>query len=271
MNAIGAPVPVVLQEDATKTRADQQKVGVSTRLEAAAITSFDSVVPGILAGNKKAVDSEKSSVYDVLIGAIPPTYERYEPTSHWTGIGSHLTKTKGAKQVQLRLTVLLDQTTDENEVTCLAQGLTGDLVSLLSQMDAWLTKSYCKITTDTVYSGKVAWCMLMECLAKILEELYSAREDVPDAARLAPELSIWGMLRAWKVQQRLLQNNFQDDPMLTGVFVQGILLHGEDVSLKDHLHEIEEVTDCIGDRFWTLTNELKSLCNDLKKHQKDGH
>jgi len=115
--------------------------------------------------------------------------------------------------------VLLDQTTDENEVTRLAQGLTEDSVSFLSQMDAWLTKSYCEMTTDIIYSGKVAWCMLMECLAKILEELHSTREDVADAARLAPELYIWRMLQAWKVQQRHLQNDFQDDPMLTGVFV----------------------------------------------------
>jgi len=69
---------------------------------------------------------------------------------------------------------VLDQTTDENEVSHLAQGLTADSVSFLSQMDAWLTKSYCKITIDTVYSGKMAWCMLMECLAKILEKLHSA-------------------------------------------------------------------------------------------------
>jgi len=162
------------------------------------------------------VSAKKSSVYDVLIG-VSPTYERYKPTGRRTGIGSCLTK--GAKQVQLQLTVLLDQTMDENKVTCLAQGLTADSVSFLSQRDAWLTKSYHEITTDTVYSGKVAWCMLMECLVKILEELHSAQEDVTDAARLAPELYIWGMLRAWKVQQRLLQHDFQDDPMLTGVLV----------------------------------------------------
>jgi len=88
--------------------------------------------------------------------------------------------------------VLLDQTTNEqNEVTYLAQGLTADLVSFLSQMGLWLTKSFCKLTTDTVYSGKVAWCMLMECLVNILEELHAAREYVTDATRLAPEFYIW--------------------------------------------------------------------------------
>jgi len=69
MNVIGSPV--VFQEDATKTRADQKKIGVSTGLEAAAITSFDTVVPGILAGNKKAIDGEISSVYDIPSGAVP--------------------------------------------------------------------------------------------------------------------------------------------------------------------------------------------------------
>jgi len=162
------------------------------------------------------IDGETSSIYDVLIGAIP-TYKWYDPTGRQMGIGSRLTK--GAKQVQSCLAVLLDQTTGDNEVICLAQGLTADLVTFLNQMDAWLTKSFHEITTDTVYLAKVAWCMLMECLTKILEELHTARKDVSDAARLSPELNIWGMLRAWRVQQHLRENDFQDDPMLTGVFV----------------------------------------------------
>jgi len=102
---------------------------------------------------------------------------------------------KGAKQVQSWLAVLLDQTTDDNKVICLARGLTADSVMFLTQMDAWLMKSFREITTDTVYLGKVAWCMLMQCLAKILEELHVAHEDVTDAARVAPVLYIWGMLQ----------------------------------------------------------------------------
>jgi len=43
MNAVGALV--MFQEDATKMKADQKKIGINTRLEAAAITSFDTVVP----------------------------------------------------------------------------------------------------------------------------------------------------------------------------------------------------------------------------------
>jgi len=162
------------------------------------------------------IDGEMSSIYDVLIGAVP-AYERYDPTGRQMGSRSRLTK--GSKQVQSCLAVLLDQTTDDNKVICLAQGLTADLVTFLNQMDAWLTRSFHEITTDTVYSAKVAWCMLLDCLAKILEELHMAHKDVTDTTRLLPELYIWGMLWAWRVQQLLLENDFQDDPMLTGVFV----------------------------------------------------
>jgi len=63
---------------------------------------------------------------------------------------------------------------------------------------------------------------------------------------------------AWKVQQRLLENDFQDDPMLTGVFVQCILLHGKDVSLKDWLDKIEETTNGINNHFCTITTRTRS-------------
>jgi len=75
-------LPVILQHEATKPHVDQQKVGMKTGLEAAAITSFDTVVPGIWhwpATRRGMMLRGLVCGYDILISAIP-TYEHYHPT-----------------------------------------------------------------------------------------------------------------------------------------------------------------------------------------------
>ena len=76
---------------------------------------------------------------------------------------------------------------------------------------------------------------------------------------------LWGMLRAWQVQQWYLDNHFKDDPALTGIMVRRILMHGEDTTVKNKLAKIDEIQRKMEENHRTVHGEIKKLQAANKK------
>lgn len=72
----------------------------------------------------------------------------------------------------------------------------------------------------------------MEILAYIIDEIGRAHNQVVDPAQEHPELYFWGMLQAWEIQQRYLDNRFLDDPALSGILVRRALLRKSEGTIK---------------------------------------
>jgi hypothetical protein len=107
--------------------------------------------------------------------------------------------------------------------------------------------------------------MQLECLEQIFEELHQARVAVVDAARISQGIYLWGMLRAWQIQQRYVSNDFQDDPALTGIFVRRVLLHGQDVSLDTRLSKINDELKRFDEHDRQVQSDVKQLQRDAKE------
>jgi hypothetical protein len=106
--------------------------------------------------------------------------------------------------------------------------------------------------------------MQLECLEQIFEELHQARVAVVDAARLSQGIYLWGMLKAWQIQQRYIRNDFQDDPALTGIFVRRVLLHGQDVSLDERLSKLSDGLKKAEDHNRQAASDTKQLQREVK-------
>jgi hypothetical protein len=118
---------------------------------------------------------------------------------------------------------------------------------------------------NTPYTSEEVWDMQLECLEQIFEELHQARVAVIDAARISQGIYLWGMLRAWQIQQRYVSNDFQDDPALTGIFVRWVLLHGQDVSLDDWLSKITDGVKKLEEHDCQVQSDVKQLQRDVKE------
>jgi hypothetical protein len=118
---------------------------------------------------------------------------------------------------------------------------------------------------DTPYTSEEVWDMQLECLEQIFEELHQARVAVIDAAHISQGVYLWGMLRAWQIQQRYVSNDFQDDPALTGIFVCRVLLHGQDVSLDDRLSKITNGVKKLEEHDRQVQSDMKQLQRDVKE------
>jgi hypothetical protein len=210
--------PVVHQAEATKTMESQQKVSMSTDLEAAIITSFSTILPSILVGNKK---EGTGGTFDWLKGYLKD-YAVWDPAGRKSGVSSRIRD--GIKVATKRAEGLLSLTTDDTEAVKVASGLMSDSCTFITSLCTWVESSHRELTADTPYTSCEVWDMQLECLKQIFEELHQARVAVVDAARISQGIYLWGMLRAWQIQQRYLDNDFQDDPALTGIFVRPVLL-----------------------------------------------
>jgi uncharacterized protein YneF (UPF0154 family) len=78
-------------------------------------------------------------------------------------------------------------------------------------------------------------------------------------------LYLWGMLQAWKVQQRYLANDFKNDPALTGIMVRRLLLHGGDTTVKDKLAKLDSLFAKVEDNHRLNTAQLKKLQDSLNR------
>ena len=114
------------------------------------------------------------------------------------------------------------------------------------------------------YTSEEVWDMQLECIEQIFEELHQARVAVVDAARISQGIYLWGMLKAWQIQQCYIENDFQDDPALTGIFVRCVLLHGQDVSLNDRLSKLSDGMKKAEEHECQLQSDSRQLQHDVK-------
>ncbi len=66
------------------------------------------------------------------------------------------------------------------------------------------------------------------------------------------------------VQNQYLENNFQDDPGLTGIFTQQILFHGKDMSLKTKLDSLSDKQSKVDTKIQMNAGEIKSQAKKIK-------
>jgi hypothetical protein len=250
--------PVVHQAEATKTMESQQKVSMSTDLEAAIITSFSTILLSILVGNKK---EGTGGTFDWLKGYLKD-YSVWDPAGRKSGVSSRIRD--GIKVATKRAEGLLSLTTDDIEAVKVASGLMSDSCTFITLLCTWIESSHRELTADTPYTSSEVWDMQLECLEQIFEELHQARVAVVDAARLSQGIYLWGMLKAWQIQQRYIRNDFQDDPALTGIFVRRVLLHGQDVSLDEQLSKLSDGLKKAEDHNRQAASDTKQLQREVK-------
>jgi hypothetical protein len=118
---------------------------------------------------------------------------------------------------------------------------------------------------DTPYTSEEVWDMQLECLEQIFEELHQARVAVINAARISQGIYLWGMLKAWQVQQRYVENDFQDDPALPGIFIRRVLLHGQDVSLDECLSKLADGLKKADEHDRQVQSNTKQLQHNVKE------
>lgn len=251
--------PVVHQAEATKTMEAQQKVSMHTDLEAAIITSFSTILPSILVGNKK---EGTGGTFDWLKSYLKD-YSVWDPSGRKSGVSSRIKE--GIKVATKRSEGLLSLTTNDPEAVKVASGLLSDSATFVTSLCMWVESAHRDITADTPYNSEEVWDMLLECLEQIFEELHQARVAVVDAARISQGIYLWGMLKAWQIQQRYVSNDFQDDPALTGIFVRRVLLHGHDVSLEDRLEKLTDGLKRADEHDRQMSSDTRQLQREVKE------
>jgi hypothetical protein len=237
----------------------QQKVSMNTDLEAAIITSFSTILPSILVGNKK---EGTGGTFDWLKSYLKD-YSVWDPAGRKSGVSSRIRD--GVKVATKRAEGLLSLTTDDTEAVKVASGLMADSCTFITSLCTWIESSHRELTADTPYTSGEVWDMQLECLEQIFEEIHQARVAVVDAARISQGIYLWGMLKAWQIQQRYLTNDFQDDPALTGIFVRRVLLHGQDVSLDERLSKLSDGLKKADEHNRQAVSDTKQLQREMKE------
>ena len=249
--------PAVMHHDVvTKQWEIQAKNSIDTDLEETVMTSFYSVVPSVLVGGKRVSDHGTSGAYDWLQTTLK-SYAVWKPRGRLTGVSHQILE--GIDTVKKRAIDLRAQKSTDTEVVLLASGLCTDSGQFCKELVGFMTDQYEELTADTSYSPEEVWSMQLDCLQTILKELSAARASVTDAARHERGYYVWGMLRAWQIQQRYLENHFKVDPALTGIFVRRILTHGGDTALKAKVAKIEDLARKVDEHHRSVQAELKKL------------
>lgn len=255
--------PVVYQEDAMRSRADQEKVKFTTDIETSIITSFATIIPTVLAGRKGSIAGDELSTFDFL-KAVIPTNAKFDPPGSSQGLKQRITK--GLKTAGKRVEDLIRELTDDPEVAAVALGVTRDTMHFATEWLNWSVNMFRELTEDTHYSEIEVWFMILECWAIMLEELASVRTAMLDSARLEPALYDYAQLKCWVIQQRYVENNFHDDPVFTGVLVRRILMHGGDESFKTRLGALEKFQNKYNEQHRKDALDFAKLSDDFKKH-----
>jgi hypothetical protein len=191
--------PVAYQVEATKVMKAQKKVSMTTDLKAAIVTSFSTILPGILVGNKK---EGTDGTFNWLTSYLK-TYTVWDPAGWKSGISSQIKEginvaTKQAKQAKGHLLM----TTNNVEAVKVVSGLLSDPSTFVTSLYMWVEGAHQELTEDSPYTLEEVWDMQLECLEQIFEELHQACVAVVDVAHISQVFYLWGMLRAWQIQLR---------------------------------------------------------------------
>ena len=246
--------PVVHQDEASKQREAQVKTEMSSGLDASVKFSFETTIPSILVGGKKL--PEGGGAYDWLKSYLK-SYEVWKRPGMSTGLGQQIID--GVDKVERRLAEMRDDGTTDSSAVRLSIYLAQDAVRFCNAFVRFVDDQQDDLTTDTTFSSEQIWPMQVECILKIVEELSEARDAVVDAARHNEAYFLWGMLRAWQIQQRYLENHFKDDPALTGIMVRRILVQGQDTSVKAKLAKIDTLQHKVEENHRVVMGEVRKL------------
>jgi hypothetical protein len=265
MHAI--PPPVMHIEEVLQRMELLTSVGMSNNLEAAIITSFDTIIPSVF-----FTSAEHKT--EAFYGGTYAWLARYLKSSKdWkvvgTGNGVSNQITDGVSNVTKRVTELRDRNIT-SDINRLSIGLCQSSVTFCHEFVRFINEQQEKLTAHTTYSEDQIWTIQLKCIQRIIEELSRARAAYMDVGRKDRGNYIWGMLMSWKIQQRYLNNRFRDDPAITAVLVQHILFQGQDEIVKKQLAKIDATAAQLEAHKQKSNSEVQKLKNEIAKLKEES-
>jgi hypothetical protein len=140
-----------------------------------------------------------------------------------------------------------------------------DSVVFCQELVSFINTQNDSLTHDTTYSAEQIWDMQLECIRTIFQELADARSEFMLPAKSMPGYYMWGMLRAWEIQQRYLRNHFKDDGALMGIFVRRVVLQSGTDGIKDRLIKLDKLETQVIENNRTHTQAIKTLQTAVAK------
>ena len=260
LNAIAPPVQS--KQEATKEMEGQAKIDINNDLEANVIMSFKTKIPAIMVGYQS---SSKGGALASLKGYLK-TYNDWKPRAQREG--PHYDVYKGVPEITNQVTLLLRDQTSDPQVHALAGGLLNQSVAFINQLLAWIEATYNMWCAANKENSKLAWDMILECLAHVFGELSTARQRFAATARAqgSPALYIWGMLQAYDVQERYMKNDFGDDPALTGILVRRLMTATSmDSDAGARVDNLKKTVDDLSKASSTQGSQMRNVVSRLQK------
>jgi hypothetical protein len=103
---------------------------------------------------------------------------------------------------------------------------------------SYITKLHQSTMIASGLQPEIMWEICIEIIAHIIDEIVAARNCYSDSGEQNPAYFLWGMLKAWEIQKRYLDNNFLDDPALNGIFVRRAVLRSMDAKVTGQVREL---------------------------------
>jgi hypothetical protein len=225
---------VVHANDSLKSQKAAWDVEQASELEASIIASFSTTLPSILVGNKKDLSG---GAYECLISYLKD-YSIWHPAGPQGSSGLKTRLRDGGKSVSARLKALREILTSNTDIREMAMLLASDSLSFIYELIEFVESQYRDLTDSTTFSETSAWSLIVDCMAHIFCKLNQARALVLDAGHHEPRLYLWGCLKVWQIQERNRNNQFKDDPALTGLLVRRLMIHDGEQTLKEQLSTV---------------------------------
>lgn len=180
--------------------------------------SYDLVLPPQFGKSlsAKSTESESTTKYtDYRLLPMFKTFDDFAGEHRSTSAIYHiLRKVKDAQEV------LINGLDCHGTLGLLAMVLINAAQNFAERLFQWMATMYReKVKEKGEESSKEVWKFISHSFSEICRELYSIRKF---GSRSDPVGQIWYALRAWKLQQRLLENAFSKDKIVTGVLHQHI-------------------------------------------------
>jgi hypothetical protein len=259
----GLSAAYVSMADSGKRRETQGKNNFANDVEEFVIQSFDTTIPGSFVGGKKDVDG--ASAHAVLKSVLK-TFQIWKPRGDMVpGVASQIID--GVRNKRGQLLAFFQEHTGDADVKMLVQGLLSDSAYFCQEFVSFINTQNDSLTHDTTYSPEQIWDMQLECIRTIFQELAEARSEFMLLAQSVPAYYLWGMLKAWGIQQRYLKNHFKDDPALMGVFLRRVVLQAGNDGLKDKLVKLDKLQDQVADHNRIHTQAINQLKAAVAKNK----
>jgi hypothetical protein len=247
-----------------KRRETQGKNKFTNDVEEFVVQSFDTTIPGSFVGGKHEVDG--ASAHAVLKAALK-NFQAWKPRGELTtGLSTQILDGVGQRNKQMR--AFRQEHTYDLEVKELSQGLLFDSVQFCQELVGFINTQNDSLTHDTTYTAEQIWDMQLECIRTIFQELADARSEFMMPAQSVPAYYMWGMLKAWEIQQRYLRNHFKDDPALMGIFVRRVILQAGNDGFKDKFAKLDKLQDQVIEHNRVHTqaiSQLKTIVAKIKQ------